>query len=281
MTSAFFVILWLAFNFSISTYSTYKIDTQESVSGLLVGAPVEYKGVDIGKVKDINLKNAHWVEILLSIRKDAPITKGTEASLTTRGLTTRGFTGFVYISLKDKGTDLRSLEIQSGQVYPVIPTTSSTTLSLDTTLVEMNQNLKEITALFQSILDKETIGSLKDLLHNMKEVSATLVANNQKLHSLLVNTEKASHQFEPFLKTGQNTMKRLESELKPFLKTTEDTMSTLEKQTLPALYHTLKKLDDLSRSLLNVANEIKQNPSILIRGTTPPIPGPGEEDENK
>jgi len=40
---------------SVSRYTTYQIRTQESVSGLLVDAPVEYHGVDVGRVKRVEL----------------------------------------------------------------------------------------------------------------------------------------------------------------------------------------------------------------------------------
>src|ERR1700722_16219581 len=92
LTSLVFILIWLASNFSLNRYLTYILYTQEPVSGLLVDAPVEYKGVDIGKVKSIELKNPQLVEIMLSIKKDVLVTRGTEATIMTRGLTTRGFT---------------------------------------------------------------------------------------------------------------------------------------------------------------------------------------------
>lgn len=299
LTSFVFILIWVVSGLSISPYSTYKISTQESVSGLVVDAPVEYKGVEVGKVKSIELKNTKWVEILLSIKKGIQITQGTEAVLTTKGLTTRGFIGFVYITLQDKGTDSRPLIAQAGQPYPVIPTIASSNLSLDATFVQTNKYLRQITELFQSVLDKGTIISIKDLLHNMKEVSKILATHTQRLDSLLINMEKASHKFEPFLTSGQNTMVMLENELKPFLKSalhtmtilehklepfltsTQQVMVRLESQFLPQTQRNLSTLDEVSHSLLNLTQEIKKDPSILIRGTTPPPPGPGESNENE
>jgi len=292
LTSLVFIFIWLASNFSLNRYSTYKLYTQEGVSGLLVDAPVEYKGVDIGKVKSIELKNPHLIEIMLSIKKTVPVTRGTEATIMTRGLTTRGFTGFVYIVLSDEGKDSRPLVAQSGQLYPVIPTTPSTAWSLDTTMLSLHTNLQEMTKLFKSVLDKNTIESLKELITNLNKATEILATNNQKLDAIISNTEKASKYVEPFLKTSQTTLKMLEtdtlpathrvlSKIDPFLKSGQDMMQLLERQTLPEASRVLSRLDEVSRSLSKMIKEISQNPSLLIRGTTPLPPGPGEGNANE
>ncbi len=58
--------------FSLSQYTTYQIYTRESVSGLLIDAPIEFHGVDVGKVKSIRLVNPHSVAIVLNIDKTVP-----------------------------------------------------------------------------------------------------------------------------------------------------------------------------------------------------------------
>jgi phospholipid/cholesterol/gamma-HCH transport system substrate-binding protein len=238
--------------------SIYRIDTQESVSGLLIGAPVEYKGVNVGTVKSINIKNAQTIEIFLSIKKDTPLTKGTMAVLTTRGLTSKGFTGFVYITLEDKGTDSTPLTSTNNQPYPLIPLSQPKSLSLDTTLLNMNENLQTAIQLFQTVFDKENVTLLKNLLQNLKDISQTLATNNKKLHSLLVNAEKASHHFDPFLKGSMRTL------------------TILETQLLPQTYQALSSLNETSQSLSILLTLFKNDPSVLIRGTTAPTPGPGE-----
>src|SRR5687768_2587669 len=87
-------IIWLASGLSLEKYTTYLVYMQESVSGLSVDSTVEYNGVDVGKVKSIELnhKNPQLVEVLLSIKSTTPITRGTSATLTSRGVT-----GVVYI----------------------------------------------------------------------------------------------------------------------------------------------------------------------------------------
>jgi len=287
LTSIILISIWLFSGLSISRYETYKIYTHQSVSGLLIDAPVEYKGVDVGKVKAIELKGSQGIEILLSIKNSVPITKGTIETLTTRGLTTRVFTGFLCITLNDEGKNLQSMVAQPGETYPTIPMTSSTSLSLDTTLLQTNTHLQHITELFQSVFDKENRETLKGLLSSLKNVTNVLEANSEKLNTILTNAEKASYYIEPFLKTGQATMGILEKEtlpathhmfshLDPFLLSGQTMMLMLETQTLPTANRAISHLDDLSRLLTTLTNEMKQNPSVLFRGTTPPPSGPGE-----
>ncbi|MFM0011290.1 MlaD family protein [Paraburkholderia sediminicola] len=56
---------------SLNQDATYQIYTQESVSGLIADAPIEFHGVEVGKVKSVRLVNSHTVGIVLSIGKTA------------------------------------------------------------------------------------------------------------------------------------------------------------------------------------------------------------------
>jgi phospholipid/cholesterol/gamma-HCH transport system substrate-binding protein len=242
-----------------SRYTNFQLRTRNSADGLIADAPVEFHGVEVGKVKRVELIDPHSVSILLSVRKDAPVTRATVATITARGLATRGFTGYVYIALEDVGTDSQPLQPPPGSAVPVIPVAPSRIVSLDMTIDQVMQDVQLLTHLVQSVLDQKTVGSLKQSLDDLQKVTQTLAANDEKLRSLISNAEMASNQ------------------LKPLLESSSDAVKALQTQLLPQTYDTLLKLDKVSASLKDVAAEIERDPSVLVRGKSPPPPGPGEK----
>ena len=243
---------------SATRYATYEIETRDAVSGLIADAPVEFHGVDVGKVKRVELTGPHAVRILLSITKSAPVTAATVATITSRGLATRGFTGYVYISLEDVGTDARQLVPPPGRSYPVIPATPSKSVNLDLAISQVNENVQSLTGLLQSTLDEKTLVALKKSLESLERITQVLADNTEKLNSLVVNTERASRQ------------------LKPLVESSSDTVRALQTQILPEAHKALSNLDDLSSSLSAFAARINRDPSVLVRGPAPATPGPGE-----
>ena len=239
-------------------YAIYEIETRDVVSGLIADAPVEFHGVDVGKVKRVELTGPHAVSILLSVDKSAPVTTATVATITSRGLATRGFTGYVYISLEDAGTDARRLVASPGRKYPVIAATPSRSVNLDLAISQVNENVQSLTGLLQSALDEKTLAALKKSLESLERITEVLAGNTEKLNSLVVNTERTSRQ------------------LKPLVESSSDTVRTLQTQILPEAHKALSNLDNLSSSLSAFAEKINRDPSVLVRGAAPPAPGPGE-----
>src|SRR5271169_2037356 len=196
-------------------YATYQIRTQDSVSGLIFDAPVEFHGVEVGSVKRIELTDSHSVDILLSIRKEVSITAATVATVTSRGLATRGFTGYVYVSLEDSGTDSSPLVAPPGSPFPFIHIAPSRSVNLDTAISQVNENVQSLTELLRSVLDKNTITSFRQSVDNLQQVTGMLEENNKKLRSIILNTEQASNQFGPLLESGNNTVKTLQFQILP------------------------------------------------------------------
>ena len=58
-------------------YKTYEIRSGDAVSGLIPGAPVEFHGVEVGKVKDVRLLGPRLVRVLLEVGRDVPVTSAT------------------------------------------------------------------------------------------------------------------------------------------------------------------------------------------------------------
>jgi phospholipid/cholesterol/gamma-HCH transport system substrate-binding protein len=242
-------IIWLSAGFSVEKYTMYRVYMTESVSGLSIDAPVEYNGVNIGAVKSIKLNshNPHLVDILLQIKSNTPITQATRATLNIRGLT-----GITYMALQDKGSDMRPLRIRDGQEYPVIETSPSLFLRLDTALSNLNTNLTQVATSMRSLLDDENLRSIKFTLSSMREISRTLAANSAQFTMMMHNTAKASQTLVP-------------------------AMDTFMTQTLPSVNYAIHNLDTVSHNLSEISTEIKQNPAILIRGKAPQALGPGEK----
>lgn len=249
-------IIWLSAGFSLKHYSTYLVFMQESVTGLSIDSPVEYNGVNVGSVTSINIsqKNPNLVELHLSIRDDTPITQGTVASMGTRGLT-----GVAFIMLKDNGLNRQPLQIEPGYRYAVIKTTPSLFLRLDMALSKLNDSLSKTGNAIRSVLDPENQMAIKQTLINLRNLTGNLSAQTQKLDVILKNTAEASKQFSPLLQQGSSTIRIFET------------------QTLPAVTRAMTTFDAISQNLYDISNQLRQNPSILIRGKTTGTLGPGEK----
>lgn len=254
VTAVVLAIIWLSSGLTVTQYKIYEVQMQESVSGLNVDSAVEYNGVNVGSVKSIKLsKNPHIVEVLLNVDVDVPITRGTVATLTTRGIT-----GVVFVALKDKGFDSRPLLAVNKQPYPIISTSPSIFVRLDTALTQLNASFIRISTSFQALLDKDNLQSIKATLVSLKRITGTLADDSDKLSAIILNTQKATHQLVPLLKASSFTV------------------NSIEMQTLPTFNQLLSNLNDVTRTLSDVTIQLKQNPSILIRGAAKTIPGPGE-----
>ena len=69
-------VLWLASGGTLQKkYDFYLAIVQESVAGLNLNAPVKYNGVDVGKVKNIQLdpENPERVKLIFAIVRGTPV----------------------------------------------------------------------------------------------------------------------------------------------------------------------------------------------------------------
>ncbi|MEO7477890.1 MAG: MlaD family protein [Lysobacteraceae bacterium] len=140
----------------------YRIHFSESVSGLALGDPVSFMGVDVGMVKGmaIDKTNPNKVQVDIALRKDTPVRTDTTATLKLKGIT-----GASYIELNGGGADAKSLVAATPRGRtPEIPAVKS---SLNTAL----DNLPKVVSKFSAIED-QTKKAVTDIGAVTKEVKA-------------------------------------------------------------------------------------------------------------
>jgi phospholipid/cholesterol/gamma-HCH transport system substrate-binding protein len=282
--------LWLSVGFNQKVYSLYTVYLHEAAAGLTPDSPVKFNGVQIGFVKNIKLNqnDPRQVEITLSIEESTPITTSTSATLISQGIT-----GVTYVGLSAGSADLTPLQKMPGEPYPVIPAKPSLFNQIDSILKEVSENINKVGNEAQRIFNDENAEYIKKTLANMERISTTLANNSENINRSLKNTNvflanitKASDDFPQIakeLKTGVAKFIILTTDLSNAGKNVSKTMvsgkNTLDKisqQTLPPALLILRHLNAISANLEKVSNEIRQNPSVVIRGAAAPKPGPGE-----
>jgi len=120
----------------------YRIHFQESVSGLSLGDPVKYMGVDAGTVKTMVIDPAdpHKVQVDIQLHKDTPVKTDTKATLKLKGIT-----GVFFIELNGGSASAGTLvsATPAGQI-PEIPAEKS---SLNAFLDELPKVVSKFTAI--------------------------------------------------------------------------------------------------------------------------------------
>jgi phospholipid/cholesterol/gamma-HCH transport system substrate-binding protein len=139
----------------------YRIHFAESVSGLALGDPVKYRGVDVGMVKAmmIDPDDPRRVQVDVRLRKEAPVKTDTKASLKLKGIT-----GVVFIELNGGNPNAESLVAATPKgTIPEIP-------SEKTGLALVIDQLPKVVEKFSAIEDqtKKVVTDLGDVTGKIK-----------------------------------------------------------------------------------------------------------------
>ncbi|HCX3598659.1 TPA: MCE family protein [Legionella pneumophila] len=282
--------LWLSVGFNQKEYTSYTVYLKESVSGLSVESPVKFNGVQVGYVKEIKLNknDPRQVELLLNIEKSTPITTSTSATLISQGIT-----GVTYVGLSAGSSELTPLRKMPGEPYPVIPSKPSLLNQLDAVLKEVAENVGAVSEKAQLIFNEENADNVRKSLANIERITEIIADKGQTIDSSLNNLDvfvanmaKTSKQFPQLikdLKTGVSKFKSLADNMsaagKDVSKTMiagKNTIDQISQQAIPPAVILLRRLNAISANLEKVSNEMRQNPSVIIRGTKAPKLGPGE-----
>lgn len=261
--------LWLSVGFDRKAYNTYVVYMHESVSGLSEGSLVKFNGVKVGTVSKIALSqfDPQQVKILVKIEEDTPITTSTRATLITQGIT-----GNTFLGLSASSTSFIPLQKTPGEPFPVIPSNPSFMTLLQSTFDEISKGFKQL-------LSRENTENFKNALGNLQKISATIERNDNNINKTLEELPKILEslkagvlKFELMAENMSDAGKQVSSTMKAG----KASIDKISQQTLPPITLLLQRLDLISANLESVSEQMRQNPSVILRGTTPPKPGPGE-----
>lgn len=279
--------LWLSVGFDQKKYNIYMVNIHEAVSGLSEESPVKFNGVQVGSVLKIQLNHTdpQEVTLLLNIVDGTPITTSTTATLISQGIT-----GNSYLGLSATSSDLTPLKARPGEIYPSIPARPSLFNQLDRVLKDVSENVNAVSVRLKDIFDEDNANNLKKSLANLQTFTSVLSHNSDSINQSLKNSDimlrhlaDVSKELPAVTRDLKQSITQLTTEISKAGESITATMDagkiTLDKisrQAIPPSITLLQKLNTIATNLEKVSIELRQNPSVVLRGTAPPTPGPGE-----
>jgi phospholipid/cholesterol/gamma-HCH transport system substrate-binding protein len=289
--------LWLSVGFDQKKHNTYVVYMHEAVSGLSEQSAVKYNGVKVGFVSkiELNRQDPQQVKIFLNIEEGTPITTSTSATLISQGIT-----GTTFVGLAAGSSDLTPLQQKPNEPYPVIKAKPSLFYQLDRVLKEVSESVNKVSQQVGRVFDSENTANLKKTLVNIKGFTDVLSKNNQEINRSLQNIDSFLRQLPELghdLKTGVHKFNDMATSVSGAGKSVSEmatslsaagksvsgamdagktTIDKISQETIPSTAALMQRLNTIAINLEKISSQIRQNPSIVIRGTTPPPLGPGE-----
>lgn len=285
-------VLWLAAGGGLAKkYDVYLALVGESVAGLNLNAPVKYRGVDVGKVKDIRLDPANpaQVRLLFAIERDTPIKEDTEAVLKTQGLT-----GIAYVELDGSSQASPPLRAIPPEEYPVIRTKPSLSARLENVLTTVLAKLDSTSDSVNKVLSPENLAAFKSTLADLATLARTLAARQATIDRGITsaartfdNTARGTERLGPVIEhIGQSAdaVRQMADAVGKTSVSAGQAVDTLgaevrhfSSDTVPELQNLLGELNSLTLSLRHLIEETERNPRAFIFGRQPMQEGPGEK----
>ena len=183
---AFVAVLWLAGTQFSTSFAHYDIYFEGPVTGLSQGGRVEYNGIPVGTVSDIEIitdqqilsDNGHKaIRVTIEIKSSVPIKKDDAATIQTNILS-----GVSYILIEPgKSQDL--LLLQHGERYPVIRSKRATLASLAARGPQLLDKLDVILDHVDDILNDQNRQAFSSTLANVQKVSGDLAQHSGEIAS--------------------------------------------------------------------------------------------------
>ena len=272
------------------------------VNGLKVGAPVKFRGVEIGSVTAIllsvgtprqneqarNAADQYRIPVIIDLETEKLIRHGAAASLDDPAQVAQAIkkglraqlnveslvTGLLYVDLDFRPDTPVNFYMGADSPYPEIPTVPTKLEQAATTLSKMMAQLEKINF-------DEVIKSLTNTA-----IAITTLANSPKIQTAVDSLNLAARSLGQASASVNRLAASLDREIGPMgndlrltteqtratLKQTQDTLAAVQMTLGPnaplnyELAQTLEQTSAAARSLRELSDYLRRNPSSLVRG---------------
>jgi len=289
--------LWLSAGGAPGEYDYYLTYMNESVSGLSADAALTYRGVNVGKVREITIdrKNPNRVRLLLQVEHGVPIKQDTEATLEMQGLT-----GLATIDLLGGSRESPKLKATGDEDYPVIRSRPSLLVRLDSVITDLLANLIEMSGKLNRVLDDDSTANFAKSLAHIEAITGALARQSKRFDRIIADAEatatnaRSASTALPDLMHDVGASSRALADMADQLRaagaTINDTATTLQQtartsgadvqrftgSTLPDVTATTQDLRAAADNLRRISETLDRDPSVLLYGRAAAKPGPGE-----
>jgi len=283
--------LWLSSGkYYRKTYDPYRTYMTESVAGLNLSSSVLYRGVNVGRVRAIELApgNVELVQLTLDIERGTPVKEDTIATLQTQGLT-----GIAVVELTGGRRDSPQLLAHPGEDYPVIRAGESLYSRLETSIPVLLASLTRTSDGLSAMLDDENRAAVKKTIADLEVLSRTLAARSPAIDAGLRDASVAMQNTARFSAQLPDLVARLERSADAFDRMTREVgaagttatdavegarldLKQFTAEALPEARVLVGELRTLTATLQRTVAGIERNPGALLQGRPPAKRGPGE-----
>jgi phospholipid/cholesterol/gamma-HCH transport system substrate-binding protein len=274
----------------------YVLYTRGSVTGLNVQAPVRFRGVEVGKVQSIHFdsQDPRIILVDIAIRSGTPLTRSVYGQLAAQGVT-----GLSYVHLTDDG---KSSELRD----PADP--AQQRIELKPSFFErVTESGEQLVVRIGTVTQQLEQWLSDDNRRTTMQTLAALEAAARQVASLSESAQPGVRAMPQLAKQAGETLKRADATLIELQQLAallgkrseaiERVAASAEKigvavqeasaagvslsamasrETIPRLNTLLDEIARSSRSLERLLEDLSANPSSVVFGRAPPVPGPGE-----
>jgi len=173
----------------------------DDVQGLQVAAAVQVRGMNVGRVTDIDLADGRGVRVVVIVDKNIKMTKGTEAKLASADLITG--TKVIKLSLGnntallEKGSELPAttektfLDNIGDDVSPVVTTAKRVMDELDSVVSDVHDIMSQQNK--QAI--SNSVAAIETTTHNLADLSDKLHNQSKRIENIIVHADTMTANF--------------------------------------------------------------------------------------
>lgn len=288
-------IVWLTGAADRIAYQTYTIYfKQQSLDGLAVGSPVKMRGIKVGAVAGYRfaMGGGEAISVTTRIDEGVPIHQGA-AAFVKRNLVT----GIATVEI-DNGLSSSPLlaGVPKGERYPVIAEGRSNIDKVTTAVSQLAVNGAQMLENMNTLLSPENQRAISQVIANLNELSAHLVANKNSLNEAANGIRDASADIRHAAANVSQAATRIESSVVGVSKNADATLkeatNTLGKLQLDAslISERIQQLAETGTlEITNVSRDVRtsadaitaagqrlSNPRSILFGPGKQQLGPGE-----
>ncbi|WP_320033878.1 MlaD family protein [Halarcobacter sp.] len=292
-------ILWLArYNVDDITAREYRVYSTNSVAGLNKNSIVQYKGLNIGTVKDIrvNPKNLEEIEIILKVTQPQLIKTDSFAIIESQGVT-----GNKLVEISGGSQDAKILEQNKDATYTKIPLKKSFIDKITSSAGNITTNIETLLKRIELLLNDKNIKNIENILSNSSDSTKNLNILLKKANTLvetslpntLNNIDKMTNSIDEVVRDDiSNVAKEVNTLAKNFNSVSSDIKIIINedvKHLLEDLRKTAKssqnidgvldKLENTIEKIDSTIEDFNENGGNMIFNTREIPYGPGEKND--